>query len=135
MLNKQAAALTVEQVQARFQQWRRQKQGRAAIPDELWAAAIALARRDGVNRTAAALRLDGSKLKGQMTTKVGTAKAIGAPPSFVALLAGSPSGVAANPPRYTIELDGRHGRLRVHCQDPAELATVSRTLWDLMASS
>ena len=39
MLNKQAAALTVEQVQARFQQWRRQKQGRAAIPDELWAAA------------------------------------------------------------------------------------------------
>ena len=81
MLNKQAAALTVEQVQARFQQWRRQKQGRAAIPDELWAAAIALARRDGVNRTAAALRLDGSKLKGQMTTKVGTAKAISAPPS------------------------------------------------------
>ena len=51
------------------------------------AVAIMLARRDGVNRTAAALRLDGSKLKRQMTTKVGTAKAIGAPPSFVELLA------------------------------------------------
>ena len=36
MLKKQATALTVEEVQARFQQWRRQKQGRAAIPDELW---------------------------------------------------------------------------------------------------
>ena len=109
--------------------------GANADSDELWAAAIALARRDGVNRTAVALRLDGSKLKRQMTTKVGTAKAISAPPSFVELLAGLPSGAAAGPPRYTIEVEGRHGRLRVHCQDPAELATVSRTLWDLMASS
>ena len=40
--------LTVEEVQARFEEWRRDRHGRAAIPDELWAAAIELACKDGV---------------------------------------------------------------------------------------
>jgi hypothetical protein len=31
--------LTVEDVQARFVAWRQKRQGRAAIPDELWSAA------------------------------------------------------------------------------------------------
>jgi len=51
--------LSVEEVQARFEAWRQKRQGRTAIPDELWSAASQLARRHGVNRTAAALRLDG----------------------------------------------------------------------------
>lgn len=50
---------------ARFQQWRKTRQGNAAIPDELWAAAE-VARRDGVTRTAEALHLDGGKLRRRM---------------------------------------------------------------------
>jgi CheY-like chemotaxis protein len=37
--------------------------GKSAIRDELWSAAAKLARKDGVNRTAAELHLDGGKLK------------------------------------------------------------------------
>jgi hypothetical protein len=46
------------EVGARLEEWRRNRQGGAAIPDELWSAAIEVARRDGVSRTATALRLD-----------------------------------------------------------------------------
>jgi hypothetical protein len=61
MQKKQVA--TVEEVGARLEEWRQNRQGRAAIPDELWSAATELARRNGLGRTAAALRLDYAKLK------------------------------------------------------------------------
>ena len=50
------------------------RQGRAAIPDELWSAAVEVARRDGVTRTATALHLDGGKLKRLMMAADGVAK-------------------------------------------------------------
>ena len=56
-------ALTIDEVRARFEEWRKNRQGKSAIPDELWSAAVQLARKDGVNRTAAELHLDGGKLK------------------------------------------------------------------------
>lgn len=52
-----------DDLRSRFQRWRRTRQGKAPIPDELWAAAVAVARRDAVNPTTAALHLDGGKLK------------------------------------------------------------------------
>ena len=56
--------------------------GKASIPDELWSAAVEVARRDGVNRTAAALRLDGGKLKRRMMAADAVAGKM-APPAFV----------------------------------------------------
>jgi hypothetical protein len=49
----------VDEVRTRFEEWRQTRMGKARIPNELWSAAIAVARRDGINQTAAALRLDG----------------------------------------------------------------------------
>jgi len=91
----------------------------------LWSAAIEVARRDGVNRTAAALHLDGGKLKRRMMA----AKSVGrkaVPPMFVELMA---SGTSRS--EYTIELEGRKGKLRIHCQGAtaADLAELSRALW------
>lgn len=116
----------VEELQARFEQWRQTRQGKSRIPDELWAAAIEVARRDGVNRTAAALRLDGGKLKRRM---VEAAAERAAPPAFVELMAPG----AASMPEYMIELEGRNGKLRIHCKGTAaaELAGLSRALWDM----
>ena len=57
---------TLDEARSRFEQWRRTRRGKTPIPDELWSAAIAVARRDGVNPTAVALRLDGGKLKRRM---------------------------------------------------------------------
>ena len=66
--------------------------GRGAIPDELWSAAGELARRDGVNRTAAALQLDGGKLKRRMSA-AGTKREKIPPPAFLELIA--PQGIPA----------------------------------------
>jgi hypothetical protein len=52
---KSAETLDIDQVRTRFENWRQTRKGKARIPDELWLAAVEVARRDGVNQTAAAL--------------------------------------------------------------------------------
>lgn len=127
MRRSRTGTLTIEDVQARFEDWRRKRQGRTAIPDELWSAASHLARRHGVNRIAAALHLDGGKLKRRMAA-VG---AVAMPPAFVELIAPRTTGLA----ECTIELEGRRGKLRIHCNGTTatDLATLSRALWDVVS--
>ncbi|MGI8990875.1 MAG: hypothetical protein ACR2I2_15015, partial [Bryobacteraceae bacterium] len=86
MSSRTAHTLTIEEGRARFEHWRQNRKGKAAIPDELWSAAMALARNNGVNRTASALRVDGSKLK-RLMVAAGTVPEKKAPPSFVELVA------------------------------------------------
>ena len=119
---------TIEEVVTRFEQWRQTRQGKAHIPDELWSAAIEIASLEGVNRTAAALHLDGGKLKRRMVA-AGAVAGKAAPPAFVEFMAPAVSGQA----EYTIELEGRNGRLRIHCKGAtaANLAELSRALWDV----
>jgi len=86
--------IDVEELQTRFEQWRQNRQGRAPIPDELWAAAVEAARSNGVNRTAAALHLDGGKLKRRMVAAgVGTRKRM--PPAFVEPIAPPCAGIGS----------------------------------------
>ncbi len=126
---------TLDEARSRFEQWRRTRRGKTPIPDELcelWSAAIAVAHRDGVNPTAVALRLDGGKLKRRMAAS-GRSSRKAPPAAFVELLAPSQSHSGAHLPKYTLELEGRNGKLRIHCQatTAAELAVLSRSLWDL----
>jgi len=126
-----APVLTIDELRARFEEWRRTRQGRPDIPDELWAAAVEVARSDGVNRTAVALRLDGAKLKRLMAASDSdSSRAV--PPAFVELVTagGVPS---ASSPEYTLEVEGRRGKLRIHCKGvtTAELAGLSRALWEV----
>lgn len=119
---------SIDQVRVRFEQWRQTRQGRARIPDDLWAAAAAVARRDGVNRTAAALHLDGGKLKRQMEMSNSGPRTT-PPPAFVELWAAG----AASLPEYTIELEGRNGKLCIRCKGAtaADLTGLSRALWEI----
>lgn len=64
MGSKTGRGIGMEEVRSRFEQWRNGRSGKAPIPAELWAAAIETARREGVNRTAQELHLDGGQLKG-----------------------------------------------------------------------
>ena len=59
-------SIRVDEVRERFAEWRRTRAKKARIPDELWEAAVAVARRNGVNRTAQTLHLDGGKLMRRM---------------------------------------------------------------------
>jgi hypothetical protein len=45
----------LERARRRFERWRRTREGRSPIPEALWGAAVALAARYGVSRTATAL--------------------------------------------------------------------------------
>ena len=59
-MRSKSQALTIDEVRIRFEEWRQNRQGKSPIPHELWAAAAELARKDGINRTAAELHLDGA---------------------------------------------------------------------------
>jgi hypothetical protein len=119
--------LNLDEVRTRFENWRQHRQGKQRIPDELWTAAIEVARRDGVNPTAAALHLDGGKLKRRMMA-ADSVQGKAMPPTFVELLA-----PAVDLRDCTIELEGRKGKLRIHWKGAtaADVATLSRALWDV----
>jgi hypothetical protein len=63
--------ISLEEVKARFEEWRQTRKGKAAIPDELWAAAAEVARREGVSRTSTELRIEWNELKRRMTAAAG----------------------------------------------------------------
>lgn len=124
-MRSNSRALTIDEVRARFEAWRKNRQGKSPIPDELWSAAAQLARRDGINRTAAELHLDGGKLKRLMEAKAAPRKPA---PAFVELL--TPRAVSI--PECTIELEGRHGTVRIQLTGAgaSDLAALSRALWE-----
>jgi hypothetical protein len=130
---KNSGVPSIDEVRSRFERWRQSRQGKAPIPDELWSAAAAVARRDGVNPTAVALHLDGGKLKRRMAASSRSSRKASPPAAFVELLAPSQPRSGSRLPEYTLELEGRNGKLRIHCQAAAaaELAVLSRALWDL----
>lgn len=117
--------LAIDEVRARFEAWRQSRQGKVPIPDELWSAAIDLARQNGVNQTASELHLDGGKLKRLMAAKATPGKLA---PTFVELL--TPR--VASLPECTIELEGRRGTIRIQLKgaSAADLAGLSRALWE-----
>jgi len=119
--------VSLDEVRIRFENWRQNRQGKQLIPDELWSAAIEVAHRDGVNPTAAALHLDGGKLKRRMVA-ADSVSTKGMPPKFVELLV-----PAVDLRDCTIELEGRKGKLRIHWKGAtaADVATLSRALWDV----
>jgi hypothetical protein len=55
--------VSLEEAKARFEEWRQNRRGRAAIPDELWAAAVEVARKEGFDRTATELHVEWNELK------------------------------------------------------------------------
>ena len=123
---KSAGALDIGEVRTRFEDWRQTRKGKARIPDELWSAAVEVARRDGVNQTATLLHLDGGKLKCRMMDAGSVPDKTA--PAFVEMVV--PHTAVSS--ECTIELEGRKGKLRIHWTGAtaAELAGLSRALGD-----
>ena len=127
-MGSKSLAFTMDEVRARFEEWRQNRQGRSRIPDALWSAAVELARKDGINRTAAELHLDGGKLKRLMGAKATSGQPS---PAFVELL--TPRAISV--PECTIELEGRRGTVRIQLKgaSAADLAGLSRALWEAVS--
>lgn len=124
--------ISAEGVRERFAEWRRTRAKKARIPDELWSAAVELARRDGVNRTAQALHLDGGKLMRHLASagQESQQKPKDAPAAFIELV--------SSPPEMRIEcvVEAERagvGTVRVQLKSVTmrEVAELSRSLLSL----
>ena len=126
MPRSKTPTVSLEEAKARFEEWRQNRKGKAAIPDELWATAVEVARKEGVSRTSTELRVEWNHLKRRMAASGASRRT--APPAFVELVASSTQSL----PECTIELEGRRGKLRI-CLNGAPasyLAALSRELWE-----
>lgn len=105
--------------------WRRAQPGRSRLPEDLWAAAAALAGSEGVSWVARALRLDYHRLKRRCAQGSGDASRPAASPAFVEVQLG-PS-IPEPTPRWRIELhDESANRLTIEMGNeiPALVAVV-----------
>jgi hypothetical protein len=124
MPRNKAPITTLDETKTRFEEWRNNRSGKARIPAELWSAAVEVARKEGINRTARELHVAWDDLKrrmGEVPQQPGS-------PAFVELVAPQAESV----PECMIELEGRRGKLRIQLKGaPASyLATLSRELWE-----
>jgi hypothetical protein len=125
MPRSKTPTVSLEEAKARFEAWRLNRKGKAAIPDELWATAVEVARKEGLSRTSTELRVEWNHLKRRMAaaSKVSPKPAL---PTFVELVAPRPQSL----PECTIELEGGRGKLRIQLRNTSVsyLAKLSREL-------
>ena len=123
--NNNIAMISLEEARARFEEWRSNRKGKARIPAELWSAAVEVARKEGINRTARELHVAWDDLKRRIAT-TGEVGRQPDSPSFVELVAPQTQSV----PECTLEVEGRQGKLRIQLKGASAsyLATLSREL-------
>ena len=122
MPRNKAPIMTLGEAKARFEKWRNNRSGKARIPAELGSAAVEVARKEGINRTARELHVAWDDLKrrmGEVPQQPGS-------PAFVELVAPQAESV----PECMIELEGRRGKLRIQVKGASAsyLASLSREL-------
>jgi hypothetical protein len=128
MPRNKAPIMTLGEARARFEEWRNSRSGKSRIPAELWSAAVEVARKEGINRTARELHVAWDDLKRRMAPMGEVPQQPGSP-SFVELVA--PRGAESNP-ECMIELEGRRCKVRIQLKGASAsyLATLSRELWE-----
>ena len=131
----------LEGLRRQFDRWRRTHKARSRISESLWAAAVKLAGRYGLHRTAKALRVDYYSLKKRVEGDAVTAGAR----QHTAVIAGNAS-VGGDGPTFlewplssragscecTLELEDAGGaKMRVHLKGikAPDLAALSRSFW------
>ena len=127
MGRSETAIITLGEAKGRFEEWRSNRRGKARIPAELWSAAVEVARKEGINRTARELHVAWDDLKRRLET-TGEVRRQPGSPAFLELVAPQTQSV----PECILELEGRHGKLRIQLKgaSASDVATLSRALWE-----
>jgi hypothetical protein len=125
MARSETAIISLEEARGRFEEWRNHRSGKARIPAELWSAAVEVARKEGINRTARELHVAWDDLKRRMATTGEVSRQPGSP-AFVELVAPQTESV----PECTLELEGGRCKLRIQLRGASAsyLATLSHEL-------
>jgi hypothetical protein len=128
MGRSETAIVTLEEARERFEEWRSKRRGKARIPAELWSAAVEVARKEGINRTAKELHVAWDDLKRRVTTTGEVPRQPGSP-AFVELVTPQIQSV----PECTLEVEGRRGKLRIQLKgaSASDLAVLSRALFEV----
>jgi hypothetical protein len=122
----------VEAVRRRFEQWRQTRKAGTPIPESLWAAAVRLAGRYGISRTARTLRVGYCALQERVERET-ACPAASSPtlrePAFVELPVPLPPGTGECLLEWE---DGAGAKMRVHLQGVAapDLVALSRSFWE-----
>jgi hypothetical protein len=131
----------LERTRQRFDRWRQTRQGRARIPESLWASAVRATRKYGLNRTVRALRLDYNALKkhveavpsGRGSDRKTVAKSTAGEircSEFIELAPAASAGF----PECLLELEDPGGaKMRIHLKgvEAPDLEALSRSFWSL----
>jgi hypothetical protein len=123
----------IERVRQRIEQWRRTRAKKTRMPEELWAAAVALARDHGIYAASRGLRVNyeslKTRLKGRRLEKRAPKPASAA--TFIEL--GAPLAFAGGRAGATLELvDSTGAKLAVHLAagDTVDLLGLAREFWN-----
>ena len=128
---KRGTPAQLEKVRRRFEAWRRNRTVRSRIPDSLWAAAVKVAERYGVHRTAKALRIDYYGLKKRVEEEGASSVNVpvrGDVATFVELAGPLPAGSG----ECLVELEDVSGaKMRVHLKgvEAPDLVALSGSFW------
>lgn len=122
MEGNQEMANPLEVLRARVERWRAQGgQGRRRIPEDLWNAAVEVARTEGVYAASRAARFEYNKLKGRVALARRDERDKGEGATFVEL-GGASLGGGGN---TVVEIAGRRGgRMRIDVSGPCGLDIV-----------
>ena len=114
---------SLEQVQAPFEQWRRSRDKRRAIPESLWEAAASLYPAFSINRISKTLSLDYTRLKKHVHPQAAElVKPAGT--TFIEL------GIAgADPVGCTVEMRHRNGSMTAQGINSRDLMKIARLFW------
>lgn len=123
------AHLTLTEVKTKFAAWRKKKQHRDPIPEELWDAAVSLARTYSICKISKALGLCYTTLKKRSgTNQLHQPTPPAVSPEFIAVDLS-----AVSPAECCVEMKHHNGnRLRMHLKGKAELdlQSIADSFWN-----
>ena len=114
----------LQSVARRLSAWRSTRQRGQRIPEDLWNAAVTLARSHGLNPTASALKLNYYDLQRRLGSAPVHGGAAPVPPGFVELAAPSPATRTYGATLELVRPSGSRVILRLTGDHPAELRPV-----------
>jgi len=113
-------APTLTEVQSRFADWRKTKQHRSHIPEDLWMAAVMLNQEHSLCKISQALGLSYTDLKERVKRSPETPNAYRTPPTldFIPIDLSTPT----NSAECIVEMEHRNGnKMRMHFKGKADL--------------
>jgi len=120
---------SLEQVKQRFALWRASRKRGEHISGALWAAAVAMVERHGLQRTAQELRIDYGRLKKRLEHGAGTQSNDRPETGFMELLV-PPAFGAAPMAACIVEMENARGaKMRVELKDIDALAGLASAFW------